>query len=138
MLLSLLVFTSIAVAHEFQNATPYDLYLDLDVMLGLDKHVEIPKNQTTDVPVGLHLIRGAVIKGIIGNQKIKLAEHNSNLGLGGIKYRIFVEPFIQKQPIPGGYAEQTTHVKLYLMRDPRGPIYPGGVVDETEKIELNR
>jgi len=138
LLIGTLAFVSAyAPSHEFHNATPFDLRAELDVKLGFDKHEDLPKYQKKEIPVGAHLLRGIKVKGTIGQHPLQdLVEERKVLGLGHITYYIFCMPVIERKDIPGGYSDQITKVKFYLVRLPRGSAYPGGLVAESKLIEI--
>lgn len=127
-IISLSILTALqarAFTHTFYNKTPYDIKIKVDVAFGFDKEVVIPAGEEKKVNVGLHFIRGYIIRAlmakssktfesamertIVATQEKRILGHDCTVGFEPIQGKSGVELvrffFINRKPNSGNNVE---------------------------------
>lgn len=114
-----------AFTHTFYNKTPYDIKIKVNVALGFDKEVVIPAGGEEKVSVGLHYIRGYIIRAliakssktfdsamdriIVNSKENRVLSHDCTIGCEPVEGKSRIEQvkffFINRKPNNGNNIE---------------------------------
>jgi len=122
---------------EFNNRSSFSIEIESDIVGYPDPKYHVNKNSKKELDLGFLFLRGIKVNLLLGDQVVEtVLEENlsQTLGFGDIKYDIFAE--LENKGREKFADEYTFEITLYLVREPKGIFYTGGIMDTSKKIKV--
>jgi len=126
-----------AFTYSFVNLTPYPVHVKLDIALAIDQYQLIAPGESYGFKTGsVNWIHGFKVEANIGGTTTEVLKVVKRF-IGNDNFFIFVEPKIERQPIPGGYSDVLKNVTFYWAHPgaAKGPII-GSDIEKGKTIDL--
>ena len=122
---------------EYNNRSSFSIEIESDIVGYPDPKYRVNKNSKKEHDLGFLFLRGIKVNLLLGDQVVEtVLEENlsQTLGFGDITYDIFAE--LENKGREKFADEYSFVITLYLVREPKGIFYKGGVVDTSKKIKV--